>query len=174
MRTIYLFLGKNGEVEGWSSTDPLNGAVAVTVEDDHEVLTKFNKYNYIDGKLVESDQRILKAAKNNKINQFNEICERLILEGFLSSNGHYYRTNRDDQMNMTGKKEELNDFPDISEVLWKTEDEGYISHTREEWIDQVYYEALRYRETQLLKYDHLKNEVLESGTLDEVNQITWS
>src|SRR5437763_9836650 len=84
---------------------------------------------------------ILADAKANKIRELNNKCEAVIVAGFTSSNGHTYRTNRDDQVNMIGQKDDLADGT-VTVIPWKTEDVGYINHTRDEWFT-VYSEADR-------------------------------
>ena len=98
---------------------------------------------------------ILDYHKRLKIEILSEACEETIINGFTASNGHRYRTNRDDQINMIGQKDMLMVDPSITTVEWKTEDAGYIIHTRDEWLE-VYKEAFNYKKTQLLKYNDLK------------------
>lgn len=115
---------------------------------------------------------VLEKKKIEKIQEMNDICEQKIVEGFLSSNGHYYRTNRDDQINMIGQKDALLADPSIVSVQWKTEDMGYIDHTREEWL-QVYGEAFTHKKTQLFKYNTLKQQIQATTTIEEIDLITW-
>lgn len=115
--------------------------------------------------LLETEKMIKKAY-------FNRLCDSKIEEGFASSNGHFYRTNRDDQVNMIGQKDELNADETIEIVPWKTEDVGYIDHTREEWL-KVYREAFSHKRNHLFRYDALKNEIDTLTTIDEVKNITW-
>lgn len=121
--------------------------------------------------LTEAD--VLKFQKDLKISIFKETCENEILEGFTSSiNGHVYRTNRDDQINMIGQKDILDSDPSITEVFWKTEDAGYVSHTREDWI-KIYNEGFNYKKAILYKYDTLKKQVELATTDAEVVAIVW-
>lgn len=101
-----------------------------------------------------------------------ETCEAAILKGFTATNGHFYRTNRDDQVNMIGQKDELNADPLIEVVPWKTEDAGYIVHTKEEWL-KVYQEAFAFKKTQLFKYNELKQKVAAATGHEELVAITW-
>jgi hypothetical protein len=110
--------------------------------------------------------------KELKISIFKQLCEESILEGFTSSNGHFYRTNRDDQINLMGQRDELVFDETIDKVMWKTEDVGYVEHTRDEWL-MVYSEAFAHKKKQLFKYNTLKGE-LESAIDDkELVAIKW-
>jgi len=62
--------------------------------------------------------------------------------------------------------------PLIETVMWKTEDAGYISHTREGWLD-IYRQAFTHKQTQLFKYDTLKKQVNDAKTHEELTAITW-
>lgn len=118
-------------------------------------------------------EKILENMKNAKIEDLNRTCEESIEAGFISSNGHHYRTNRDDQVNMIGQKDELTEDLEITVVSWKTEDLGYIDHSRDEWL-LVYKEAFAHKKAQLLKYDDLKKQVLLCQTIEEVQAIQWN
>lgn len=129
------------------------------------------KENMIEKKEL-TDTEVLDFCKDIKALYFKELCEQKIIVGFTASNGHYYRTNRDDQTNMIGQKDELNANPNIATVFWKSEDAGYLSHTREEWL-QVYAQAFTHKKSQLFMYDSLKQQVFNSTTHEELSQIQW-
>ena len=119
-----------------------------------------------------TEEYIMKRHKEIKINMLAVQCEEDILNGFTMENGHTYRTNRDDQMNMLGQKEELNSDPNITSVPWKTEDAGYVIHTREEWLN-MYSEAFKSKKAKLFKYDTLKKKVQDATTDAELIEIQW-
>lgn len=121
---------------------------------------------------IVTEEQILEHCKTIKIEYFNKLCEQKIIEGFVASNGYKYRTNRDDQTNMIGQKDELNADDSITTVSWKTEDYGYVNHTRAEWLN-VYNEAFTHKKTQLFKYNQLKISVLNSISHEEMEQIKW-
>lgn len=100
-------------------------------------------------------------------------CEEDVLTGFTASNGHVYRTNRDDQTNMIGQKDFLNDHPEVTTVKWKTEDQGYIVHTREEWL-KVYLEAFYNKMMKLEKYNQLKEKISLATTEAEIIAVDWN
>lgn len=123
--------------------------------------------------LETEEDRVLEYVKSIKIAFFKKTCEEQIELGFTSSNGHFYRTNRDDQVNMIGQKDSLVDDPSITYVDWKTEDVGYIRHTKEQWM-QVYNEAFAHKKEQLFKYEALKQRVLAAKNQDEVALVKWA
>lgn len=127
-----------------------------------------------DGKLQYevNPQYLLDYHKQLKIDIISEKCEEKIIAGFIATNGFRYRTNRDDQINMIGKKDQLSSDLSITTVKWKTEDEGYINHTKDEWLG-VYSEAFTHKETQLMNYNDLKQQILSATTHAEIVKIDW-
>jgi len=119
-----------------------------------------------------TNEYMLEHHKKLKSEMLNEDCENHIIAGFLATNGNHYRTNRDDQVNMVGQKDELNDDESIKIVYWKTVNKGYLEHTREEWL-KVYLEAFKHKKIQLFHYDSLKNEVSVAKTHEEIVVIQW-
>lgn len=119
-----------------------------------------------------TSQDIFEYHKELKHLVFKETCEDNILEGFTASNGHFYRTNRDDQINLMGQKDELFANEAVATVYWKTEDVGYIPHTREEWMN-VYREAFNHKKQILFKYDTKKTLIVNATTEEELIAIKW-
>ncbi len=119
-----------------------------------------------------TESYILDYHKTLKKDLMSEDCETKIIEGFIASNGRRYRTNRDDQVNMIGQKDELSEDDTITQVMWKTEDAGYISHTKEEWL-KIYIEAFSHKKTQLFKYNTLKQQVALATSHEEIVDIKW-
>ncbi|MGG3891994.1 hypothetical protein [Metabacillus fastidiosus] len=133
-----------------------------------QLMTSHDRYLNIDKTSISLEE--LKAAK---IDQLSYFCEQDILSGFTSTlNGHRYRTNRDDQTNLLGKFNQLMNDETIIKVMWKTEDVGYVEHTRDDWLS-IYYEALHSKETKLFKYDQLKKLVSSKTTNQEVDSVVW-
>jgi len=120
-----------------------------------------------------TEQVVLDYHKEIKVFVLNETCEDAIIDGFTSANGHKYRVNRDDQMNMLGQKDYLLSDTSIATVMWKTEDVGYIEHTREEWLS-IYLEAFAHKQAQLYKYNTLKLQVLSATTHEDITAIQWN
>ena len=115
---------------------------------------------------------LLGKLKELKIEELRLLCESNIESGFTATNGHFYRMNRDDQLNMIGQKDFLQDNPEENVVYWKTEDAGYISHTREEWMS-IHSQAFLDKKEKLFKYDGLRTRVRNATTSDEVVSIFW-
>lgn len=120
-----------------------------------------------------SDEDLLQYCKDLKVGFFKTTCEEKILEGFTASNGHFYRTNRDDQVNFIGQKDLLSANETLTSVPWKTEDAGYIVHTREEWL-KIYNEAFSHKQTQLFKYDNLKKQIASATDHATLSAIKWT
>lgn len=130
------------------------------------MLPKWNGSQWIEGEE-------LNTHRTAKIKELSEICEQKIIDGFVSSNGHTYRTNRDDQVNMIGQKDALTIDNTISTVYWRAEDVGsWIPHTREEWLI-VYNEAYHHKQSTLMRYNELKNKVLEEQNYDIITLVKW-
>jgi hypothetical protein len=115
----------------------------------------------------------LEEYKTFKIDEFSEKCKEDIYKGFTSQlNGHVYRTNADDQLNFLGKFNQLMSDTTITIVMWKTEDVGYIEHSRTDWLT-IYNEALTAKEQKLFKYDQLKRQIGDCTTKEEVEVVVW-
>ena len=115
---------------------------------------------------------ILKRHKTIKTDWLSALCEDAIVQGFTSANGNLYRTNRDDQINMMGQKDYLDANPTVTTVMWKTENKGYVSHTKAEWL-AVYAEAFSHKRDKLLKYNDLKTKVTNATTDEAVVAVQW-
>ncbi|MCA1025794.1 hypothetical protein LCM23_06790 [Cytobacillus kochii] len=175
MKVIYILVDENGVLQSFGYTRSMDSEIELEVEETHPLLSKEftpRVFLYQDGQIVKSDVLELERAKSGKNSKLKKACEESILAGFSSANGHFYRTNRDDQTNMIGQKDILNSDESISTVQWKTEDAGYIAHTREEWL-KVYNEAFMHKQKQLFKYDSLKSQVLSATTQEELDSINW-
>ena len=148
------------------------GLAGMTLEEKNDLVSviarKENKsYFEID------EDFILNYHKNLKKDVFSEISDETIVNGFVSSNGYSYRTNRDDQLNMIGKALQLVLKPDIPSVSFRTNELGYIDHDRDEWIDKVYIEGLEHKENTLAKYNMLKYQTSLANTEPELLSVKW-
>lgn len=119
-----------------------------------------------------NDDYILQHHRDLKIELFDEMCENKIIAGFESSNGHTYRCNRDDQLNMIGKKDQLMYDTTIETVYWRTEDSGYVALSRDEFLI-VYREALSHKENTIFKYNDLKKQIIQAKNHDDIVAIIW-
>ena len=115
----------------------------------------------------------LEQYKSYKINELKNTCQENIYIGFISQlNNHTYRTNNDDQINFLGKYNQIMSDNTITNVMWKTEDVGYIEHTRADWLS-IYNEALTAKEQKLFHYEQLRQQVSACTTKEEVEAIVW-
>lgn len=115
----------------------------------------------------------LEEYKSFKIEELNKKCQEDIFGGFTSSlNQHIYRTNNEDQLNFLGKFNQLINDSSIISVMWKTEDVGYIEHSREDWL-KIYNEALAVKEQKLFKVNQLKLKVNNALTKEEIEAVVW-
>ncbi|UPI12850.1 hypothetical protein [Bacillus phage SBSphiJ5] len=119
-----------------------------------------------------TDQDLLDYHKEFKIYVFQVTCDTEIAKGFTASNGHTYRTNREDQTNMLATKIQLSEDPTITEVYWLTQDVGYLMHTREEWL-KVYNEAFEHKKNLVYKNGELRRMIENASTDAEVVAIKW-
>ena len=115
---------------------------------------------------------ILSYHKEKQILALSADCDAAIETGFTSSNGHFYRTNRDDQINMMGEAMALQADPTITTVNWKTEDIGYYTHTKAEWL-MVYGEAFKHKKEMLMKYAILKAKVYAATAHQDIINAAW-
>ncbi|AYP68604.1 hypothetical protein EalM132_00092 [Exiguobacterium phage vB_EalM-132] len=115
---------------------------------------------------------LLQKVKDIKCKALKIKCEETIEGGFTSTNGNYYRTNRDDQLNMVGQKDYLKDFPDHL-VYWKTENAGYVAHEPADWLKHVYAEGFAHKQRTLFRYDYLKSVVNKATDSTQVIQVEW-
>jgi hypothetical protein len=117
---------------------------------------------------------LLAHHKELKIQHFSNICEEEILKGFTSqTNGNFYRTNRDDQLNFIGKYLVVIADESILQVFWKAENLGeQVPHTREEFM-AIYKEGFSHKESKLYKLHVLRQQIRACKTDDEVFLINW-
>jgi hypothetical protein len=122
---------------------------------------------------IEYTPQTLDEHKAYHIEQLDNECEKAILAGFTSATtGHHYRTNRDDQINFIGRKDEVQNDPNITEVTWKTENLGPITHTRDEFL-AVYMEGIKHKDAMIGKFWQLKAQVNAATTETEVYAVVW-
>lgn len=147
------------------------GYGAFTQEDKDHLITILSRREGSSPQLI-TEEYIFEHHKHLKSEVIKEACEDAILNGFTASNGHFYRTNRDDQINMIGQKDALGMMSPDELILWKTEDAGYVTHTQEEWM-KIYVEAFIYKKNQLLKYNILRQKMSMAETHEDILAINW-
>lgn len=121
----------------------------------------------------ELDIAYLQVVKNNKVSEFNKLCNKIILEGFRSpSTGYYYGFSELDQMNMTQQMLLFLNNPLLLTVDWKTEDAGIIRHSKTQFLTIVQ-EADSHKRGWISYYWKKKNEIMNKLTVEEVLDIIW-
>jgi len=116
----------------------------------------------------------LKEAKEQKVQELTHNCKQDIIYGFVASNGNAYRLTVEDQLNMQGQKNDLDDDPNITSVGWMTKDDVSITHTRDEWLT-MYKEAFQHKNDTIWKNKSLRDQVLAetTDTVEKVKNIEW-
>lgn len=144
----------------------------MSLYDKNQLLVNIGAKQNVDyNKLTEED--ILEYHKKLKRNELSNYCNDEVVNGFTATNGDDYRLNRDDQINFLGKMIQIMNDSTISIIQWKTENQGYREHTREEWI-KVFNEGLIHKEATLFKYNSLVNSLENAETHDEIVEVSWN
>jgi hypothetical protein len=119
------------------------------------------------------DSEVLEYHKELVKELFDSYCQTEIEKGFLSKqNNHYYRTNRDDQINFIGQYLMLKEDYTTTEVFWKTEDAGQLPVSREVFF-MLYTEALQHKNNTIRKYWMKKMQIDACQTHGEIRAIKW-
>lgn len=117
---------------------------------------------------------ILNYHKRVKYSYLDNACISAIKDGFASPNGHTYRVDSDDQVNMLGQKIELMEDPSITTVYWRAEDiNDWIAHTRDDWLTNVFKVAFNHKSATLTKCKDFKVTVDAAKTHDDIIAIKW-
>ncbi|MFB6364430.1 hypothetical protein ACFCP7_10245 [Paenibacillus elgii] len=115
----------------------------------------------------------LEFLKEKKLTQLRLQCEHRILSGFSSvRTKHKYSYSVYDQINTTGQIVMLLADDSITDVVWKTEDQGFVKHTREEFISVVS-EADAHKKSCLTRYRQLKEQLNVARNVEELEHIQW-
>jgi hypothetical protein len=115
------------------------------------------------------------SYKNEKINELNNKCNQLIVEGFKSEAlgiEHTYPSDEEAQRNLTMAIKRLELSPELGTINFKTIDAGYLPHTIDE-IHSVFADGFDFGQSIIIKYNTLKNIVLNTETIEEVQAIIW-
>lgn len=147
------------------------GISAFTLEEKNMFIQYIARRNALPVNQI-TDEYILEYHKQMKREEFSKKCQTNIRKGFVSSNGHTYRTDYDDQINFMGKMIYLLADPTITTIMWETEDEGCLEHTRDEWII-VFKEGIEHKERNIFKYNSLLTDLDNAETHEEIIKITW-
>ncbi|MFD2704620.1 DUF4376 domain-containing protein [Salibacterium lacus] len=157
-----------------------NYVIDETKEENQELIKKIKEHApYMelvieDGEIVDIDpmEKPLEPFKERKISELSSECKDEIVNKFEASNGKKYRLEVEDQLNMQGKKDQLDSDSDINEIVWRTLNDENITHTKEEWLE-VYREAFEHKEDALSKNKELRDQVSACETKEEVEAVEW-
>lgn len=125
------------------------------------------------GKEIVSVEKWFLEAKNLKILELRKLCERDIINGFQSSalgEPYYYQSGRDDQLNLIGVVTAGEDTLykcSLDGTLWE-----YKIHTITQ-LKQVLKDGKAIKSNLLQKYTTLKNQILNTTSIEELEAIKW-
>lgn len=138
----------------------------------HKELTDPNRtssVNYYN--LLDKEKATLEEVRDAKYFALKEECDKHILFGFYSaSTGARYGFSETDQMNMT--QQMILFFINPSPIMWKTEDKGLISLTKEKFLTLAF-EAQAHKEKQINNWWKLKANILAAQTKEEIMAFEW-
>lgn len=133
----------------------------------------------IDDQIAEQKNKDLLANQQIKIDEFSNICETKISNGFTSATtGYFYRFNDKDQANFTQRLLTIVAIGKdnyTEEIWWRTgvEDDGvYILHTTDQFLT-ICTEADTYKTDNMKRYSYLKEVVKQCTNKDDIDKITW-
>ena len=131
-------------------------------------LTPIDEYKRLDLNTAPLDE-----IKNLKVKELNYLCEKDILSGFTAFNGNRYGFSYTDQTNFNQRLTTLTFNPSITEVEWKTENAGIITHQKEDFVTIALTDAENHKMSRIQKYWLLKYQTLNATTAEEVDLIKW-
>jgi len=123
----------------------------------------------------------LDKYKSDKINELSVACSNAIELGFYSDLSptvkHFFSFAKDpDQLNFGQKASMLALNPNCNEIVWKTEDAGILTFTRDEFM-KILQDGENHKMGNISKQWTLKAQVLASETKDQidtiVNNVVW-
>jgi hypothetical protein len=117
----------------------------------------------------------LDDAKKQKLAQLAYFRDQEIYSTFQSSalgTTKTYNYNREAYENFRGEAILLNLDPTISSVNWATVEDGFVTHTRDQFI-QVIKDGASHEKNAKMKYYQLEAQVNAATTIDQVNAIVW-
>lgn len=172
MMIIYIQVDDDNTVMGWSSTPDVN-TVQFEINNDHEFLNSMPRFwSYVNGELIKAEDVELNLVKSTKIEELKEACNEAIVAGF-SYNGNFFQFNEIDQANFTQQLTLLLLDPTITEVEWRTENNGIIKITREEFIDTCK-AGESHKRNNTGQYWKLKDYVNSLTSVDEVQKVNFN
>lgn len=124
--------------------------------------------------LADLEVRWFEFLKERKIEKLNEQCDKQITDGFFSpSTGFTFEFAMHDQNNFSQQAIILLRDTAITEVSWKTLDQGVQPLTREQFFT-VIKESENHKRNAISKYWTLKALVNGALTEEEINSVYWN
>ncbi|MCY8256443.1 DUF4376 domain-containing protein [Bacillus spizizenii] len=169
---IYIQLDDNNNVLGWSSTPDVN-TIQYEINDDHEFLDSLPKYWTVsDGQLTKATEVELQIVRDSKIEELKNACNEAILAGF-DYNGNHFQFNETDQANFTQQLTLLLLDSSVTEVTWKTENNGVITIPREEFIETCK-AGESHKRNNTGHYWELKDYVNSLTSIEEIQKVNFN
>ncbi|XQD02728.1 hypothetical protein ACNSOF_21290 (plasmid) [Bacillus subtilis] len=170
---IYITVDENNIIQGWSSTQGMEGEIEVEVGVDHPFLDSIPRhYIYNEGKIVESYSLVLETAKRKKLEELNYECNQRILSGF-EYEGYVFQFNEKDQANFLQQLSLLLLDDSVSTVVWKTENEGVQQFTREQFIEACKC-GESHKRNNISHYWELKDYVNSLNSVEEIQKVNFN
>ena len=118
-------------------------------------------------------EAILEHYKQERIEEFNQLCEAAIKAGF-EHNGRWYGFDEHDQDNFTQMYLLLISRPEVVQepIRWKTKNAGVVELTHEEFIE-VCLAAENHKRRLIEKYWGLEEQIKTAGTFLELKSMRW-
>jgi hypothetical protein len=131
------------------------------VEEDSVIVQKWEVHDVL----------TLDEFRQQRIDMFNTMCNKEILGGFMSQ-GYQFIFDYEAQDNFSQEILSLLLDPSITEVEWKTEDQGVVTLTKEQFL-LVVQDAKTHKLTTLRRYWDVKDRILNAGSVPEVLEQNW-
>jgi hypothetical protein len=145
-----------------------------TVKPKHGIYENLQvSYDEIDTHIIQKWEIVnaipLDEFKQNKVREFNDLCNQTILNGFTSQ-GFSFIFDMEAQINFTQQLLMINDK--TTSIPWKTEDKGIQMFTKEQFL-QIVQDAQAHKVNNIQKYWMIKQRVLDAQSYEDVDAITW-
>jgi len=117
----------------------------------------------------------LEEYKKNKVFELSISCNQHILNGFYSDcrgGNSFYSFSELDQTNIMGYISMLNIEPE-TQIIWKSADETICTPFTKEQMTQLAKDGLIFKQENIYKFETLRNQVIESTSIEQVVEIVW-
>lgn len=167
--------------DGFYTEDIIIGDLDIIPSDctDVPVPDGLYKGKFVNGSWVEMEtqENLLRIAKDKKKAELDSKCDSSIMGGFPSSalgTQHFYQSLVVDEIWLNATINRFLIDPNFTTVNYKTIDAGYLQHTKEQF-NQVFIDGHSFGDAQITKLNSLKSQVDDNATdtVDKVNAISW-